>query len=276
MEPCCATGHLPALPRPPRGWARRPADAAADDPAPRRHAPPPPDAIHAKIEAAILEHRLPPGTKLAEERLAEIFAVSRARVREVLARLAHERLVELVPQRGAFVARPSADEARDVFEARRLIEPAVLARLARTLTPAALARLRSHLALEDAARRAGDRRAIVRLSGRFHVLLAELAGNGPYERAMRELAARTCLAIFLYDAPTAACCDADEHARIVDAVARGDAAGASERLLRHLAQVERGLDLEAPAEVDLRSVFAPAAAGAGAPRGAQAAAALSL
>ena len=59
------------------------------------------DEIYEKIYVAILEHRLHPGTKLVEERLAEIFNVSRARIREVLARLAHEQIVELYPQRGA-------------------------------------------------------------------------------------------------------------------------------------------------------------------------------
>lgn len=42
------------------------------------------DEIYEKIYVAILEHRLHPGTKLGEERLAEIFGASRARIREVL------------------------------------------------------------------------------------------------------------------------------------------------------------------------------------------------
>ena len=102
------------------------------------------DEIYEQIYAAIVEHRLHPGTKLVEERLAEIFGVSRARVREVLARLAHEQIVEMIPKRGAYVAKPSIEQALDVFEARRLIEPAVLRRLIETLTPEKLARLRQH------------------------------------------------------------------------------------------------------------------------------------
>ena len=135
------------------------------------------DEIYEKIYVAILEHRLHPGTKLVEERLAEIFSVSRARVREVLARLAHEQIVEMIPQRGAYVAKPSIEQALDVFEARRLIEPAVLHRLIETLTPEKLARLRQHQELELDARRRDDKRAVVRLSGEFHSLAAELAGN---------------------------------------------------------------------------------------------------
>src|SRR6478735_8876902 len=132
--------------------------------------------IYERIYRAILDNRLKPGTKLVEERLAEIFEVSRPRIREVLSRLAHEQVVELFPQRGAYVAKPSIEQAQDVFEARRLIEPAVLRRLIETLTPDKVERLRAHHELEEDARRRDDKRAIVRLSGQFHALLAELAG----------------------------------------------------------------------------------------------------
>ena len=214
------------------------------------------DDIYEKIYVAILEHRLPPGTKLAEERMAEIFGVSRARIREVLARLAHEQIVELYPQRGAFVAKPTTEQALDVFEARRLIEPAVLRRLIETLTPEKLARLRAHQELEMDARRRDDKRAVVRLSGEFHSLAAELAGNTALARSMRELSVLTCLMIFLYDAPTATSCRADEHSQIIDAIAKRDAPRAEKLMLEHLEHIESGMKLESSAEeVDLASIF---------------------
>lgn len=214
------------------------------------------DTIYERIYAAILEHRLPPGTKLAEERLAEIFNVSRARVREVLSRMAHEQIVDLYPQRGAFVAKPSIDQAHDVFEARRLIEPAVLRRLIDTLTPERVARLRQQQELEIDARRRDDKRAIVRLSGDFHMLLADLAGNSALARSMRELSSLTCLIIFLYDAPTATTCRADEHSEIIDAIAHRDAPRAEALMLEHLKHIEGNLKLDASSEdVDLESIF---------------------
>lgn len=214
------------------------------------------DEIYERIYTAILEHRLHPGTKLVEERLSEIFNVSRARIREVLARLAHEQIVELIPQRGAYVAKPTIEQALDVFEARRLIEPAVLRRLIDTLTPEKLGRLRQHQELEVDARRREDTRAVVRLSGEFHSLAAELAGNSALERSMRELSVLTCLMIFLYDAPTATSCRADEHSQIIDAIAQRDAARAERLMLEHLAHIERGMKLEAATEeVDLEAIF---------------------
>jgi DNA-binding GntR family transcriptional regulator len=214
------------------------------------------DDIYEKIYVAILEHRLHPGTKLVEERLAEIFGVSRARIREVLARLAHEQIVELFPQRGAYVAKPTIEQALDVFEARRLIEPAVLRRLVETLTPDKLARLRQHQELELDARRREDKRAVVRLSGEFHSLAAELAGNTALARSMRELSVLTCLMIFLYDAPTSTSCRADEHSQIIDAVAKRDSARAERLMLEHLNHIESSMKLEvATEEVDLAAVF---------------------
>src|SRR5215208_6073563 len=75
------------------------------------------DVIFQRILGAILEHRLPPGTKLGEEKLAAVFGVSRTQVRQALARLTHDRIVTLIANRGAFVSSPTVDEAREVFEA---------------------------------------------------------------------------------------------------------------------------------------------------------------
>lgn len=214
------------------------------------------DEIYEKIYGAIVEHRLHPGTKLGEDRLANIFGVSRARIREVLTRLAHEQIVNLFPQRGAFVAKPTPEQAMDVFEARRLIEPALLRRLIHTLTPEKVARLRQHQELELDARRRDDKHAVVRLSGEFHQLLGILAGNTALARSIRELSMLTCLIIVLYDAPTASSCRADEHTAIVDAIAKRDAARAEKLMLGHLDHIESSLKLDSSTEeVDLEAVL---------------------
>ena len=214
------------------------------------------DEIYERIYVAIQEHRLHPGTRLVEERLAEVYGVGRARERQVLARLAHEQVVEIIPQRGAYVARPTIEQAMHVFEARRVIEPAVVQRLIEHLSPDRVERLRQHQILEQEARRRDDKRAIVRLSGEFHVLLADLAGNTSMARQMRELSTLTCLIIFLYDAPTATSCRADEHLAIIKAISRRDVDLAQRLMLAHLEHIESSLRLEPTSEeVDLKAVF---------------------
>jgi len=216
------------------------------------------DAIYERLLAAIFEHRLAPGIKLGEDRLAAIFGVSRARIRRGLPRLAHEGVVTLEPNRGAFVAKPTVAQARDIFEARRLIEPAIVTRFMVSAGRNGVARLRQHVTAEKRARSADDKPAIVRLSGEFHVLMADMAGNAMLAKNMRELTSLTCLIIALYDAPSMPHCRSDEHAEIVDAIAAVDRAKATRLMIEHLDHVEDGLDLnvEQPGPVDLETALA--------------------
>lgn len=218
--------------------------------------------IHGRIYNAIVEHRLQPGTKLTEERLAELFAVSRTQVRGVLQRLAVEQLVTLVPNRGAFVATPTAEQAHDVLDVRRTLEPGVAARLIERIAAGqardAIKQLRGLVKREQQAHARGDRRTAVRLSGEFHVLLAELSGSSIYLRMMRELTPLTCLAILSFEAPTAAACPNDEHGRLIDAIEAGDVAGAGALMTEHLHHIERALDLDRSSEepeVDLAELL---------------------
>lgn len=216
------------------------------------------DAIHAKIYEAIVEQLLPPGTKLGEESLCEIFGVGRTLIRRVLQRLASEHMVESRPHRGAFVARPSVEEAREVFEARRVLEAHVIERLARRLTPADTERLRRHATKERHAQAAGDRHRLIRRSGEFHLMLAELAGNRAIGRFLRELISRTSLIIAVYEAPGESCCSVDEHAQVIEALASRRAEVADQTMRAHLLGIEQGLGLDRLPErtVELRDVLA--------------------
>lgn len=213
-------------------------------------------ALYHYVHLAVIEHRLPPGTKLGEDKLAKIFGVSRARVREILARLAHEGIVEIVPQKGARVARPSPTQARHIMEMRRLIEPGIVRRLAASLDAEKQRQLREHLAAEGTARENGDKHLIIRLSGDFHFLLGDLCGNEFLARSIRELSALTCLIIYLYDAPTGDACRDDEHGEIVGAIIARDGDLAAELVTRHLDHIEASLNLRDQShDVDIAEVF---------------------
>ncbi len=217
--------------------------------------------IHERIYNAIVEHRLQPGTKLTEERIAELFTVSRTQVRGVLQQLAIEQLVTLVPNRGAFVATPNAEEAHDVLEVRRTLEPACVARLIERIASGkgkrAVQQLRALVKQEQRAHANGERHTAIRLSGEFHVLLAELTGSSILHRMMRELTPLTCLAILAFDTPTASACPNDEHSLLIDAIEAGDTARASAMMIEHLHHIEDALHLDAPIapELDLAQVL---------------------
>lgn len=197
---------------------------------------------------AILDHRLAPGTRLGERELSELLGASRGAVRAALARLSHSLLVELRPNRGAVIANPTAAETRDLFQARRVIEAAVVQRLARNLSPGQLAELRAFVADEQRAYERGDRKTGQRLSIRFHKLLSELSGNVELDRFMEGLIRRTPLLTLAYKGPQLAYCGADEHHEVVEALATGDAGLAAERMCAHLSALEGQLRVEDPAQ----------------------------
>lgn len=220
------------------------------------------DAIIDRIMAAIVEHRLPPGTKLGEDRLGEVFGVSRTRIRQVLLRLAAEKVVTQIANRGAFVAQPTVQEAREVFDARRAVEAELVARVAAQATDAQVRRLREHLARERAVEEAGDQRQIIKLSGEFHVAIAAMAGNAVLADVLRELVARSSLILALYGSPRSRDCANGDHAALLEAIRRRDRRAAAALMREHLRHVEEALDLpgEGGPEIDLKTVLSGTAA----------------
>lgn len=209
-----------------------------------------------RICSTIMDHSLPPGTRLIEHRLCEIFGLGRTRVRQVLQRLANERLVTLLPNRGAEVSKPSPQDALDIFEARRLLEPGIVDKFLKVAKRADMQRIREHLAQEKAAWRANDRRAMIRLSGEFHLIIAEVAGNATLLELLRELVSRSSLIVALYQAPGTQTCPPDEHGELVAALEKRQPEAAS-LMLHHLQHVLDGLQLaeQRPRGVDLHRVL---------------------
>lgn len=206
----------------------------------------PEETIIRSILTAVAEQRLPAGTKLGEQGLSDLFNCNRANVRRALTALAAQHVVELRPNRGAYVATPSPEEAREIFEARRTIERTLGRRVAANATAVDIADLRQTIAQEALARASGDKPSELRLSRSFHMRLAVIAGNRVLERFLGELTLRTTLILGLYSAAGTACCAEDEHARIVDAIEARDEVKLVELLDEHLRHLEAGLNFDRP------------------------------
>lgn len=201
--------------------------------------------IHRGVVTAILEHRLRPGTKLGEDELGQIYGASRTIVRAALQSLAADGIVVIEKNRGAFVAQPTPKDAREVFEARKLIEPA-MARIAAARGAAFGPDLAAHLAAERDALARGDQSAAIRLSGEFHSLIAAKAEHGVYAAFLRELVARSSLIILLYQGPRAPICGTDHHEAIAAAIEAGKGDEAADLMVHHLDEIEASLDLIDP------------------------------
>lgn len=192
------------------------------------------------LRTLLLSGRLPGGMRLVETELAEAFGVTRERVRKALHRLGAERLIELVPNRGAFVASPSLEDARAIYDARRILEGGLLYALASTISDRQIAELDEHLAQEHAAAHRRDRPNSVRLSGEFHLKLAEMSGNPFAVAYVRELVSRTSMLVAIFEEAVPSC-GVDEHARIIDALKNHDGALAAEASTIHLSLIETRL-----------------------------------
>ncbi|MBA4262878.1 MAG: GntR family transcriptional regulator [Comamonadaceae bacterium] len=200
--------------------------------------------IVGSLTRAIVEHRLRPGTKLAEQKLADHFGVSRTLVRQALFQLSQNRLIRLEPARGAFVAAPSVDEAKQVFAVRRMLEVEMTRAFVRQVTPGKIKALREHVAQEKQAVANQDVPGRTELLGDFHVRMAELMHNHVLAELLRELISRCALITLMYQSTTAAAHSNGEHVEIVKALAARDEALAVRLMDEHLLHVEAGLTFD--------------------------------
>ena len=210
------------------------------------------------LRRAILEQALKPGTKLPEDALGERFGVSRTIARHALGQLAGEGLVELQRNRGATVARPSWEDARDLFDIRTALEKIVMARISGRLSAAQLGQLEEHVQKEDAVRGQQDAIAI-RLATEFHLLLAEMTESPVLAGYVRELCLRCGLTLAMHGRPHSSDCAISEHREIISALRSSDASRAVTQMEHHVRSVaERALvETSSCGATDLHAILAP-------------------
>lgn len=214
------------------------------------------------IRNAIIEQAVKPGTRLPEDTIGERFGASRTLVRSALAQLASEGLVELRKNRGAIVAEPSWNEARDTFDLRIALEEIVVSRLAGTLQPEQIAMLEAHVAEEDKVANRDEAHSI-RLAGDFHIMLAEFTGSKVLAQYMRELSSRCCLMLALYSRPHSSECGVSEHRRLVELLKNGDQAALVAAMRDHMRGVVDRALIQPPkrADRDIGDILASYASG---------------
>lgn len=213
--------------------------------------------ISERIAQAIAQHKLPPGSRLVEAQLVEAFDANRNHVQAALQRLALQHIVSIQPNRGAMVAQPTAQEAREVFVARRAIERAIVEQISPQAIAQHDAEITAHLACEKEAAKGEDRQVIVRELCRFHILLAEVSGNTVLLEILKNLMTRSSLIVALYQRNDTPSCQADEHAQIINALAKGEQQKAADLMLEHLDEIEGQLELKEGITFpdDLKKVF---------------------
>jgi DNA-binding GntR family transcriptional regulator len=196
------------------------------------------------LTRAIVEHRLLPGAKLAEQKLASHFGVSRTLIRQALFQLSQNKLIRMEPARGAFVAAPSVQEAQQVFSVRRMIEAEMVRGFLKEVTPAKIKALKAHIKQEREAVHQEDVPRRTELLGDFHVRMAELMGNQVLAEILGKLISRCALITLMYQSRHAAQHSTEEHEAIIDALAEKNEALAVQLMNDHLIHVEASLTFD--------------------------------
>lgn len=213
------------------------------------------DAVYRTLKRAILDQALAAGTKLPEDSIGERLGVSRTIVRQALARLNGEGLIEQRPHKGACVAQPSLQDGNNIFAVRRALEALVVDTLAGKLTPQQIKQLETHVDAEDAARSTNSATSI-QLAGEFHVLLAQLTDNDVLSRYVTELVSRSSLILSLYGRPHSSDCAVSEHRDLISALTKGDTDKARVLMIDHIEAITTRALLKGNQEKDFPDLLA--------------------
>lgn len=212
------------------------------------------EAYHA-IRAAILDGTLPPGAAIDKPAICRDLRLSRFPVTAAIARLAFERLVDVEPQRGSFVSRIAASDARELMLVRRGIEVEVAGEAALRLDEASIALLGRIMRYQKAALDAGDHQDFHRLDHAFHDQILEMLGflrTGEILEGLRTRVDR--VRRMLLPVPGRMKRTFQEHQAILQAIASHDPLAARTAMRDHLERVLEEFDVLAREKPEL---FAP-------------------
>lgn len=213
-------------------------------------------ALYNAIFDAVLEQRLRPGTRIAEQSLAEHFSVSRTVVRKVLQQLASDDVLCIEANKGASVALTPPELALDYLHTRMLLEVELAKLAAGRITERDQQRLTKIHARELRYREKGERGKMLRMSAELHFAIASISGNEPMAAAARRVVSRCELIVAQYErSGVDQGCACVDHGGLIEALASGDPTIASAVMREHLHGIEEKLQLTS--STNWREVMTP-------------------
>lgn len=201
------------------------------------------DIIYQKMLKAIVEHQLPPGERLPEDKLSEAFGVSRTGIRKVLQRLALERFVVIQPNKGAQVNRPSRREAEEVWDSRIMLEPQLIPAIAENWNEKISKQFRSMVEQEKLADQEGNMAQSIQLTAQFHYELARAGNNLVLAEFVEQLCYRSSLVIAAYGTRESVSCDCGDHLELVELLDQKKIKEAQHWMEHHLQHIKASISL---------------------------------
>jgi DNA-binding GntR family transcriptional regulator len=217
------------------------------------------DQICHEIKMAILNRKIGPNTHLSEEQLAEVFNVSRTPIRHVLKRLQYEKIIQILPNRGAFIYEPTLKEIEEVFHLRTVLEVEAVRLACRTATEAQLEKLEELTYLEEELYKQGEYAKILPVTNQVHLGIVELSGSELMLNYCKGLCSLSDVYLAFYDHVTESPFGPSEHRKIIQYIRERNVEEAQKHFLDHFSTVKEHLIYQNHKEqsIDLRSIFKP-------------------
>jgi len=194
------------------------------------------------LKELIFAGKLEPGTLYNESRLAAKLGVSRTPVREALLELSREGMMYFIPGKGIMVEKITAEQVRDVYEVRRLIEGYVIKKIVSLVTPSDLSRLRTIIVQQEKAAEKRDKQAFVKADRKMHFYFSSKLGNRQMDIVLLNLRDQIeRMGIKAVENDERKEHVINEHKAILDALERGSETDAYEKVIAHLSKSEESL-----------------------------------
>lgn len=200
------------------------------------------EVVAGRIRADIIAGEFEPGDRLAEERLAKQYSVSRNPIREAIRRLESEGFVEVLPNRGATVGRMTVERARELLQVRSALETLVVRLAATERNEEQLAELGRIVADGQAAVADGRYEDLAELNSRFHALLSESSGNHTLRSIICQLQDKIAW-VYVSKLDARAEDSWAEHEAMLAAIEDGDADRAVGLMAGHIANAEAAYEV---------------------------------
>ncbi|MEH7347518.1 GntR family transcriptional regulator [Gottfriedia acidiceleris] len=202
--------------------------------------------VYTKIKLSIYNRFIRPGSQLVEAAIAKKLNVSRTPVRAAIKKLEHEGYVQVTPNRGAFVIKPTAEEMKDAYSVRLLLEKQSAGLAAERISKEDIEKLYN---LIDEEKRTFDHRdtdSYYKMNDSFHSIIAEASQNKLLLEYVKDIVSRTTIYVVLFDPLDTLKINPsiEEHISIVKALESRDKIEAEKAMEIHLTSVITGLKLE--------------------------------
>ncbi|SDI41517.1 transcriptional regulator, GntR family [Alteribacillus persepolensis] len=215
--------------------------------------------IYNELKQAIFSRKIPLNTQLNEELLSEVFNVSRTPIRSVLKRMQNEKIIQIIPHKGAYIYQPTPKEFEDVINLRIVLEKEAIKIACKKATEEQINELEEYTLKEEKLYKSGDYANGIRTSTKFHHKLMTMTTNDFMIQYNQELMNIMNIYIVFHEntiqeSPRSP----EEHREIINAIKNRDEKKAIELIDLHFKSIRDNLNNnQSESSVDFSRIFKP-------------------